>query len=122
RVRMDRSVIDLLAGSDLDDPPRIHDGHTVGNVPYDRKIVGDEQIRQSEIALEVPQQIDDLRTHRDVKRGDRLVCNDQRWLQRQSAGNADALPLPAGKAVGISVGGVAGQADPIQELRDGYLA
>jgi len=39
----------LLDGSTLDDPPEVHHGDPVGDVPRQPQIVGDDQGRQSEI-------------------------------------------------------------------------
>ena len=39
--------------------------------------MGDEQVGQAELALQILQQVDDLRLHRDVERGDRLVADDE---------------------------------------------
>ena len=50
------------------------------------------------------QQVDDLGLDRDVERGDGLVGDDQLGLQRERAGDADALPLAAGERVGEAVG------------------
>ena len=41
------------------------------------------------------QQVQHLRLHGDIQRRDRLVGDNQARVQRQGAGDADALPLPA---------------------------
>ena len=41
------------------------------------EIVRDEQQRQAEAALQVGEQVEDLRLHRDVERRDRLVADDE---------------------------------------------
>ena len=66
---------------------------------HDRQVVGDEQVGQAEPVLQVEQQVDDLRLDRDVERRDRLVGDDQRRVERERAGDADALPLAAGEGV-----------------------
>ena len=65
--------------------------------------MGDEDERQAELALQVAQQVEDLRLDRDVERGDRLVGDDQLGLQRDRAGDADALALAAGELVRVAV-------------------
>ena len=74
---------------------------------HDRQVVGDEQIGEAEPVLQVEQQVDDLRLDRDVERRDRLVGDDQRRVQRERAGDADALALAAGERVreAVHVGG-----------------
>ena len=61
----------------------------------------DEEIRESEPLLEIEQQIDDLRLHRDVERRDGLVADDERRLEREGARQPDALALAAAEFVRI---------------------
>src|SRR5207244_7923389 len=56
-------------------------------------VVGDEDIGQSELILQVGQQVEDLRLDGDVQSRHRLVGDDQLRPQRQGAGDADSLPL-----------------------------
>ena len=46
---------------ELDDAAEIHHRDAVGHVGDDREVVGDEQIRESALALQIAQQIHDLR-------------------------------------------------------------
>jgi hypothetical protein len=41
------------------------------------EVVGDEDVGELELVLEVLEQVDDLGLDRDVQRGDRLVGDDQ---------------------------------------------
>ena len=66
-----------------------------------RQIMGDKQIGEIVLALQVDQQIDHLGLDRDVKRRDRLVAHDQAWSERQCTGDTDALALAAGKLMRI---------------------
>ena len=72
--------------------PEVHDGDPVGDLPDHRQVVRDEDVGQVEVALQVPQQVQDLRLDRDVERRDRLVADDQLRLtararaRRRSAG------------------------------------
>ena len=59
--------------------------------------------RQPELALQVAQQVEDLRLDRDVERGDRLVGDDHLRLQRERARDADALALAARELVRVAV-------------------
>ena len=65
----------------------------------DPEVVRDEHVRQVELVLQVVEQVDDLRLDRDVECGDRLVGDDQLRVQREGAGDADALALAAGELV-----------------------
>ena len=44
---------------------------------HHREVVGDEQVGEAELLLQVFEQVDDLRLDRDVERRDRLVADDQ---------------------------------------------
>ena len=69
---------ELLGRRDLDDLADIHHGHAIADMLHDGEVVGDEEIGQPEVVLQVEQQVDDLRLDRDVERRDRLVGDDQR--------------------------------------------
>src|SRR5258705_964 len=86
---------DLLPWRHLDDLAEIHHGDTVRHVLDNSQIVADEQQREAELALQILQQVDDLRLDRNVERRDRLVANNQFGLLRERPGDADALALPA---------------------------
>ena len=62
-----------------------------------RQVVGDEHIAEPQLILKVEKEVENLRLHRKVERGDRLVAYDQRGLQRQGAGDPDPLPLTTGE-------------------------
>ena len=52
----------------LDDAAEIHDRHVVREIVDHREVVGDEQIGQPQFVLQLAQQIENLRLHRDIKR------------------------------------------------------
>src|SRR5256884_331479 len=116
RVRVQRRVVERLAVGDLDDLAEVHDGHAVGDVAHDREVVGDEQVRETELRLEVFQQVDDLRLDRDVEGRDRLVADDERGLDGERACDAHALTLSAGELVGIPPRMLRQESDAPQEL------
>jgi hypothetical protein len=99
---VDRTREERVGLADLDDPAEIHHGDAVGDVPHDCKIMRDEQVGQMQFALQVLQQVDDLRLHRNVERGDRLVADDEGRPQRERACDPDALPLAAGEFVRVT--------------------
>ena len=80
------------------------------------EVVGDEQEGQREALLQVDEQVDDLRLDVDVERGDRLVGDDQRGLDRERARDADALALAAGELVRIAVDRARVEADQREQL------
>src|SRR3954447_25773982 len=85
----------LLPWRHLDDLAEIHHGNAVRHVLDDREIVADEEQRETELALQILQQVDDLRLDRDVERRDRLVADDQFGFGGERPGDADTLALAA---------------------------
>ena len=79
--------------------PRYITATRCADVLDDAEIVRDEEVGQAELALQVAEQVEDLRLHRDVERRDRLVADDDLGLERERAGDADALALAAGELV-----------------------
>ena len=77
-------------------------------------IIGDEPVS----ALDVLQQVDDLRLHGNVERGHRLVADDEVGFGGKRAGDADALALPAGELVRPAVDGVARQPHLVHQRGD----
>src|SRR5258706_5443898 len=99
RVGMLWVVRDLLGSANFHDFAAIHYCDTRREIAYDRHGVRDEEISQSEVALELSEQVDDLRADADVEGGDRFIGDDEFGPQREGAGDADALPLPTAEFV-----------------------
>ena len=112
-----RVVEDVVALAVLHDGPPVHHRHPVGQVLDHRQVVGDEQIGQAEIALQIQQEVDDPRLDRHVQRRDRLIQCEDLGLQGQRAGDPDALLLPAGELPGVAAGVGTAQPDDLQQLR-----
>ena len=100
----------------LDDPAEIHDRDAARDVPHDREIVGNEEIGEAELALEMFEQVDHLALDRNVERGDGLVAHDHIGLDGERPCNADALALAAGKLVRIAQRHVGEEPDELQQL------
>ena len=83
----------------------------------DGEVVGHEQVGEAALAAQIDQKISDLRLHRHVQRGGRLVQEHDLGLQDQGAGDRHPLPLPAGQLVGVAV--AKGGAEP--HLAQGVL-
>ena len=81
------------------------------------RVVGDEEIGQAELLLQVLQQVDHLGLDRHVERRHRLVADDQLGLDGERAGDADALALAAREFVREAVHVVGLQADRLEQLR-----
>ena len=87
----------------LDDLALLHHADLVGELAHDAEIMGDEQHRHAEPRLRVLEQLQDLRLHRHVERGGRLVGDQQVRLVRQRHGDHHALALAAGELMRITL-------------------
>ena len=101
RVLLRRCVEDLLDAGLLDHLAVLHHQHLVGHEAHHREVVADEDVGQAELVLQVLQQVEHLRLHRDVERAHRLVEHQHLGLQRQAARDRDALALAAGELVRV---------------------
>ena len=70
-------MVHLIVGAQLHGMTKIHHQHAVGNMLYDRQIVGDENQRQPHFPLQLLQQVNHLCLNRHVQRGDRLIADNE---------------------------------------------
>src|SRR5436305_5803621 len=63
RVRMLRGRVDRALLRCLNELAEIHHRHSIRNVFHHAEIMGDEQVSQAELGLQILQQVDDLRLH-----------------------------------------------------------
>ena len=117
-IGVHRRPVDLLPRPDLDDLAEVHNGHTVGDMTHDGEIVCDEQIRESELLLQLLQEVHDLRLDRDVERGNGLVEHHHLRVQGQRPCHSDPLALAARELVREAVRMFGAQADGPQKLLD----
>ncbi len=118
RVGVARMLVQELRLAHLDDAAEVHDRDPVGDVADHGQVVRDEDVGEAELALEVLQQVQDLRLHRDVERRDRLVADDQLRLERERARDADPLALAARELVRVAVVVLGVEADALEQLLD----
>ena len=85
----------LFGVGQLHDVALVDDGDAVGDVPHDREVVGDEEVGDAALFLQVAQQVEHLCADGHIQRRDRLVGDDELRLHDEGAGDADALPLAA---------------------------
>jgi len=83
----------LIHWPSFNDPPEIHHGDSVRNVPNHREVVRDEEIRQFELCLQLLEQVNHTGLHTDVESRYRLIKNHEAWFDGQRPSNADALAL-----------------------------
>ena len=121
-IRMDGVLVQVVRVRNLDHLAEVHDGDALRDVMDDEQIVRNEQIRHAELLLKLFEHVDDLRLDRHVERGDRLVADDELRVDREGAGDANALPLAAGKLMGVAAGMLGVQADIVHQLKDLFPA
>ena len=95
RVGVLRGAEDLLGGPALDDAAALHHRDGVADLPHHREVVRDEEVAEPELALQLLEQLEDLRLHGDVERRDGLVEHDDLGFDRERPGDRDPLPLAA---------------------------
>ena len=117
RVRVERRCEEPLRGGGLHDLPEVHHVHPVADVEDHREVVGDEQVREPQLPLEVLQEVQDLGLDAHVEGGRGLVQDDELRVQREGPGDPDALSLAAAELVGEPVQVLRVQADPGEEGR-----
>ena len=88
---------------------------------HDIQVVRDEDVRQAELCLEVLEQVEDLRLHGDVERGDGLVADDELRVDGERARDPDPLALAAGELVRKAVVVLRVEADDLEQLLDAAL-
>ena len=118
RVGMRGRGEDLRGGACFDDAAALHDGDARGELRDHGQAVRNQQVGEREIALQILQQLQNLRADGNIERGNRLVGHHQARAQHQGARDADALPLAAGKFVRVARERVFAQADGAQDFDD----
>jgi hypothetical protein len=79
------------------------------------QVVGDEEIGEPELRLQVAQQVQDLGADGDVRRRDRLSEDHQAGRERERARDRDALSLASGELMRKELGPALGQAHQIDQ-------
>ena len=110
------SAYSVLGRSELDQLSEVHDADPVAHVLDDAEVVGDEQVAQPELLLQVGEQVQHLGLDRHVERRDGLVGDHQLRLQGQRPGDADALALAARELVGVAAQVLAAQAHELGQV------
>ncbi len=121
-VRMGRRLVQLVGIRQLNQLSEVHDPDPRRKVLDDRQVVGNEQVGELELVLEVAQQVEHLRLNRHVERTDRLIAHDEARSQGQGARDSDALALAAGELVRVAVNVLLIETHPLQEVPDRRLA
>ena len=61
RVGMQRPLVEFFSRGDLDDTTEVHHAHPVAYMLHDAQVVGDKQIGETKLLLQIMEQIDNLR-------------------------------------------------------------
>ena len=67
RVGVGRALVDLLLVAGLHDLAEVHDRDAVTDVSHDRQVMGDEDVGEPELVLELLEEVDDLGLDGDVE-------------------------------------------------------
>ncbi len=102
-VRMLRILADFLCISHFYDVSKIHNRYFVGDVFYNRKVVGNKYVGHTLFSLKLLEKIDYLRLNRYVKSRYWLVAYNQLGLYSESSRNTYSLALTTREFVRISV-------------------
>jgi hypothetical protein len=90
-------------GAGFDDIAEVHHGDAVTEVLDHGEVMGDEEIRESSLVLEIVEEVDHLSLDRDIERTDRFVADDKPGFDCERAGDADALALAAAEFVRVPI-------------------
>ena len=112
----------LVAVGQLHHLAQVHHADAVGDVLDNAQVMGDKQVGQAHLLLQILKHVDDLCLDGNVQCGNRLVTNDELRVHGQCTGNAHALTLTAGELVAVAVCVLAVQANALQQSDDLIVA
>src|SRR3954452_20479556 len=115
-------VEQLLGGPVLDRLTIPHHEHVVAHPLDDRQVVPDEQVGQTQLSLQLCEQVEYARLDRDIQRRRRLVEDQKVWFGGEGAGDADALTLTAGQLVRVARRERCRKADELEKFAHPLLA
>ncbi len=99
---MEGLVVEGAGIGNLHNLPQVHDHDAVGHILHHRKVVGNKEVGEPQVLLDLLHQVEHLGLDGDIQGGNRLVADEHLRPDLQSAGDAEALALAAGKLVGIA--------------------
>lgn len=105
----------------FDDVALVENGGAVGHVVDDVDVVGDEQVAEIVLLLEVEEEVEDLGLDGQVKRAGGFVADDELGPLDEGARDGDALALAAGEGGRVAEGGLRWEADLGERVVDAGL-
>src|SRR5688572_9059900 len=115
-IRMLRVAEEAGGLGHFDDAPEVHDGGPAADMLNEPQVVGDEEIGEPELFLQLEEQIHHLRLNRHIERRYRLVGNDERRIERERPGHPYSLALATAELVRIAIEGPGIEADELVEV------
>ena len=117
-----RLAEELGGAGHLDDLPGIHQRDPLRHPRHHRQVVRYQEQAHALLALQLLQQVEDLRLDRDIERGGGLIGHQEGGLSGQGDGNHHPLLLPAAHAERVVIDaplglGDADAAQPLDGLR-----
>ena len=100
----------------LHDLAQVHHRDVVAHMAHHRQVVGDEQVGEAQLLLELVEEVQHLGLDRHVEGGYRLIEHQEAGIEGQRPGHADALALPAGELVRVAVDDAGIEADQPQQF------
>ena len=94
-VGVNRALIECPAVREFHQFSAIHHTDPTAEKTDDGQVVGDEEIGEPELVLEVFKKVDHLCLNRNVKSGDRLIADDELGMEGKRSCHPDPLPLAA---------------------------
>jgi hypothetical protein len=117
-----RSTKNLRGGAGFDDLAAVQNGDLIGEMYGHGEIVGDEEIGEAELGLEVEEEIGDLGLDGTVEGRESFVEEKELRFESEGASEGEALLLAATELVSRLVGRIARQGDEVEEVEDFFLA
>jgi hypothetical protein len=108
--------------ANLDQFAQVHDTNPITHMLDRGQVVADQEIGDTELSLQIFQEIENLRPDRDIEGGDRLVEDHQGRLQHQGPGDPDTLTLATAKLMGKALRTVCREPYGAEHLLQALLA
>src|SRR6267143_584143 len=122
RVVVPGMVEHIFGCADFQESAGPHDSDARGDLRHDGQAMGNENVGERKLMLELQQQKQHLRTDGNVERRDRFVGHDQFRLKNQRSRDTNPLPLPPGEFVRVTIERFGAETDPREHQNGGVPA
>src|SRR5699024_7724093 len=75
----------------LNETAEVHNSDIIREVVNNRKVVGDKDVCEAKLLLELLEKVQNLSLNRNVKSGNRLIADDELRVESQSTSDTDTL-------------------------------